>query len=228
MLRRVFGFALVALLTTAIGVNAQESASSGITGQVFDSSKAGLPGATITVINTGTNAQRVTQSDAEGRFSVPNLPPATYLLKVELSGFQAAEVKDLTLRNGEIARPSVALGIANIAETVTVTGSSPLVQSTNASVSQTITQKQIEDLPVAGRNPLAFAALSAGVTPQSFPRHAVWRCRQQPQPVRHRRRGPRQLDQLRDRRRVRPVTQVQQPVADAAARRCAGSHGAAK
>jgi hypothetical protein len=97
MLRRVLGLALVALLTLAIGVHAQESASSGITGQVLDSSKAGLPGATITVINTGTNAQRVTQSDAEGRFSVPNLPPATYLLKVALSGFQAAE-SGLTLR----------------------------------------------------------------------------------------------------------------------------------
>ena len=47
---------------------------------------------------------------------------------------------------------------------------SPLLQRTNASVSQTINQKQIEDLPVAGRNLLAFAALSAGVTPQTFTR----------------------------------------------------------
>src|SRR5207248_9794399 len=50
------------------------------------------------------------------------------------------------------------------------TGQSPLLQTANASVSQTITQKQIEDLPVAGRNLLAFAALSAGVTPQAFNR----------------------------------------------------------
>jgi hypothetical protein len=170
MFRRVFGLALVALLTLASGVHAQESASSGITGQVLDSSKAGLPGATITVINTGTSAQRVTQSDGEGRFSVPNLPPANYSLKVELSGFQTMEIKDLTLRNGEIAHPSVSLGVANVAETITVTGTAPLLQSSNASVSQTITQKQIEDLPVAGRNPLAFAALAAGVTPQAFNR----------------------------------------------------------
>src|SRR6185503_3021228 len=58
----------------------------------------------------------------------------------------------------------------NVAENVTVVGMSPLLQVANASVSQTITQKQIEDLPVAGRNLLAFAALSAGVTPQSFAR----------------------------------------------------------
>src|SRR5215470_1343443 len=170
MVRRAFGLACAAVLMLSIGARAQESASSGIIGQVLDSSKAGVPGATITVTNSGTNAQRVTQSDSEGRFSVPNLPPATYTVKVELSGFQTAELKDLTLRNGEIARPSVALGVANVAETITVTGASPLLQSTNASVSQTITQKQLEDLPVAGRNPLAFAALSAGVTPQAFNR----------------------------------------------------------
>jgi hypothetical protein len=167
---RSLGLALAALLAVSIAARAQETASSGITGQVLDSSKAGLPGATITVTNTATNAQRVTQADSEGRFSVPNLPPGTYTMKVELSGFQTAEVKDLTLRNGEIARPTLTLGIATLAETISVQAESPLLQKTNASVSQTITQKQIEDLPVAGRNLLAFASLSAGVTPQAFNR----------------------------------------------------------
>ena len=170
MLRRVFYLALAVLFVLSITAQAQESASSGITGQVLDSSKAAVPGATVTVINTGTNAQRVTQSDPEGRFSVPNLPPATYSLRIELSGFQTAEIKELILRNGEIAKPTVTIGLATVAETITVVGESPLLQMTNASVSQTITQKQIEDLPVAGRNPLAFAALSAGVTPQAFNR----------------------------------------------------------
>ena len=68
---RYFAFTIVALLAMAIGVRAQESASSGIAGQVLDTSKAGVPGATITVTNLATNAQRVTQSDPEGRFSVP-------------------------------------------------------------------------------------------------------------------------------------------------------------
>jgi hypothetical protein len=129
-----------------------------------------MPGATVTVVNVGTNAQRVVNSDAEGRFSVPNLPPATYRVRVELSGFATAELKELVLRNGEVARPTITLGLANVAETVTVVGLSPLLQTTNASVSQTITQKQIEDLPVAGRGLLSFASLSAGVTPQAFNR----------------------------------------------------------
>lgn len=163
-------YALVGIIVLSAGVRAQESASSGIVGIVTDSTHGALPGATVTVTNTGTNAQRTATTDAEGRFSVPNLPPATYRIRVELSGFQTTELQAFTLRNGEIVRPMVTLGLANVAENVTVTGQVPLIQTGNASVSQTITQKQIEDLPVAGRNLLAFAALSAGVTPQSFTR----------------------------------------------------------
>src|SRR2546425_915986 len=161
---------LVALVIPCPAGWAQESASSGIVGQVTDSTRGALPGASVTVTNTGTNAQRTAVTDIEGRFTIPNLPPATYQIRVELSGFQTAELNDVTLRNGEIARPNVVLGLASVAENVTVTGLSPLLQTTNASVTQTITQKQIEDLPVAGRTLLSFAALSAGVTPQAFNR----------------------------------------------------------
>jgi hypothetical protein len=124
----------------------------------------------VTVINAGTNAQRVVTTDAEGRFTVPNLPSATYIIRVELSGFTAVELKDFVVRNGEIAKPTLTMALATVAENVTVQGMSPLLQVANASVSQTITQQQIEALPVSGRNLLSFAALSAGVTPQAFNR----------------------------------------------------------
>jgi hypothetical protein len=170
MIKKLPGLMLVAFIAHGTAILAQESASAGIAGQVIDATRAALPGATVTVINAGTNAQRVATTDPEGRFTVPNLPAATYTIRVELSGFKAVEVSDFTLRNGEIAKPTLTLSLANVAENVTVTGISPLLQVSNASVSQTITQKQIEDLPVPGRNLLAFAALSAGVTPQSFNR----------------------------------------------------------
>jgi hypothetical protein len=115
----MFGRRLAVLILVALAVGtplgwAQESASSGIVGQVTDSTRGALPGATVTVTNTGTNAQRSAVTDTEGRFTIPNLPPATYTIRVELSGFQAAELKDVTLRNGEIARPNVVLGLANV------------------------------------------------------------------------------------------------------------------
>ena len=96
MTRRLGSMTLVALWLLTAGLRAQESASSGIVGQVVDSTKGAMPGATVTVINVGTNAQRVVNTDAEGRFSVPNLPPATYSVRVELSGFATAELKELS------------------------------------------------------------------------------------------------------------------------------------
>src|SRR5207344_3521446 len=101
MTRRIGSMTLIALLFLPTGIRAQESASSGIVGQVVDSTKGAMPGATVTVINTGTNAQRVVNTDGEGRFSVPNLPPATYTIRVELSGFQTSQITGITLRNGE-------------------------------------------------------------------------------------------------------------------------------
>src|SRR6185295_9431098 len=164
MFRRLTSLSVAALLILCAAVQAQESASAGIAGQVLDSTKAAVPGASVTVVNAGTNAQRVATTDAEGRFTVPNLPPASYVIRVELSGFNTIELKDFVLRNGEIAKPQLTLSLANVA------GTSPLLQVSNASVGQSIGQKQIEDLPVSGRNPLAFAALAAGVTPQAFNR----------------------------------------------------------
>ena len=92
----------VALLVAGAGARAQESASGGIAGQVLDATRAAIPGATVTVINAGTNAQRVATTDGEGRFTIPNLPSATYLVRVELQGFNTAELKDFVVRNGDI------------------------------------------------------------------------------------------------------------------------------
>src|SRR5947207_1296083 len=172
MVRRLASLIVMAVFVagSAGTAGAQESASAGIAGQVLDATRAAVPGATVTVINAGTNAQRVALTDTEGRFTVPNLPGATYSICVELPGFQTVELKDFILRNGEIVKPTLTMALANVSENVTVVGASPLLQVANASVSQTITQKQIEDLPVTGRNLLAFAALSAGVTPQAFNR----------------------------------------------------------
>jgi hypothetical protein len=168
-LRRLI-FSIGVVLLAGVAAHAQQSASSGIIGQVTDASKGSVPGATVTVVNVGTNAQRDATTDAEGRFSIQNLAPATYDIRIELSGFRTVELKAFELRQGEIARPAITLELATLAETVTVTSQSAMLQTQSASVSQTITQQQIEQLPVVGRNLLALAALTPGVTPQSFTR----------------------------------------------------------
>jgi Carboxypeptidase regulatory-like domain len=143
MFRKSAGLVLAILLATCAAAFGQQSASSGIQGIVTDSSNAAVPGATVTVTNIGTNAERVTLTDAEGRFSVPNLLPARYSVRVEMQGFQTAEVKMLELRDGETARPTLTLAVGGVAEAVSVQAEAPLLQTQSASVGQTITDKQI-------------------------------------------------------------------------------------
>jgi hypothetical protein len=170
MVRRLVGLFLALLVVLSATAGAQESASSGIVGVVVDSTQASLPGATVTVTQVGTSAQRVVVTDDEGRFSVPGLRPALYSIRVELAGFAPAEIKELTLRNGETVRPTLTLGLSNVAEQITVTGQAPLLQTQSATVGQVISEKMIEELPLNGRNVLSLTALSAGVTPQAFNR----------------------------------------------------------
>jgi hypothetical protein len=170
MLRRLAGITLAVLVALAARAGAQESASSGIVGIVTDTTQGALPGATVTVTQVGTGAQRVAVTDNEGRFSVPGLRPATYSVRAELQGFTPAEIKELTLRTGETVRPTLTLGLGNLTEQITVTGETPLLQTQSASVGQVISEKMIEDLPLNGRGVLSLTALAAGVTPQAFNR----------------------------------------------------------
>jgi hypothetical protein len=179
MKSKFLSFAIASLFLASAAVSAQQSASSGLVGLVTDASQGTVPGATVTVTNVGTNAQRVAITDGEGRFAIPALPPATYHIKVELQGFQTAELPNFVLRQGETARPAITLGVATVSEAITVTGEAPLLQTQSASVGQVINEKQIEDLPLNGRTVLSLASLSAGVTPRNFARNTQFGRRNQ-------------------------------------------------
>ena len=128
----------------------------------------------------GTSAQRVVVTDDEGRFSVPGLRPATYSVRVELQGFTPAEIKELTLRNGETVRPTLTLGLGNVTEQITVTGESSLLQTQSASVGQVISEKMIEDLPLEWpRRTVAHGVVRWSHAASVQSRHAVRRSRQQ-------------------------------------------------
>ena len=141
---------------------------------MFDSTHAGLPGATVTAVNIGTGAQRTVVTDAEGRFSIPALPAATYRVRVDLTGFQPTEIASLVLRSGETVRSDLTLTISGIAESVSVQSEPPLLQSASASVSATITEKMLEELPLSGRTLLNITALAPGVTPRDFQRQNLF------------------------------------------------------
>lgn len=170
MSRTLVGLTLGWLVFVSAGAAAQQSASSAIVGQVLDPSEGGLPGAAVTVTNVGTGAQRSVVTDSAGRFSVPGLLAATYHVRIELPGFQSAELQQVVVRSGDTVRPIIKLELAAVAEQVNVVGEAPLLQTQSASVGSVINEKMLEDLPVAGRTLLNITTLSPGVTPRDFQR----------------------------------------------------------
>src|SRR6187455_1420342 len=134
-----------------------------ITGEIKDSTGAVLPGATVTVLNKATNATRTTVTNAVGLFDFPALQPGTYSLKCELEGFKAA-TSDVELQVQQTIRVNFTLELGTIAEMATVTGVSPLVETTNATVGTVIENRRIVELPLNGRNYLQLVALSPNVS----------------------------------------------------------------
>src|SRR5262249_23028582 len=122
-----------------------------ITGEVKDSSGAVVPGATVTVVNKATNATRTAASNSVGLYDFPALPPGQYTVKIELDGFKTA-TRDLELQVQQTARVDFALELGTLSEMATVTGVSPLVETSNATIGTVIENKRIVELPLNGRN----------------------------------------------------------------------------
>jgi hypothetical protein len=134
-----------------------------IVGRVTDSSNAVLPGATVTVENVGTHETRVAPTNESGDYAFTLLPIGTYTIKIELQGFSTQNAR-MTLAAGDRARVDAKLQVGAVAENVTVTGESPLLQTDTATLSSLVTEKAVQDLPVNGRNFVRLVQLVPGAT----------------------------------------------------------------
>jgi hypothetical protein len=157
-LAAVLALLCTAVATTAYAQNAQ------IAGTVKDSSGGVIPGATITARNVDTGFTRTAVTDAQGEYRLPSLPPGRYTLSTELTGFTTETRPDVTLMIDATATINFALKPAAIAETVTVTGESPIVDITRSDVSTSVSTAQIQDLPVASRRWIDLAMLTPGTS----------------------------------------------------------------
>jgi hypothetical protein len=142
---------------------AQATASGGMAGVVTDPTGAALVGATVTVTNTATNATRkaVTSSSGEYRFDL--LSPGPYQIQVDASGFSPAQVKGLQLLVGTTLTINVPMTTGQVSQTIEVTAGNQLVDTEKTDVSTAVTPKQIEDLPLNGRDFANLAILAPGV-----------------------------------------------------------------
>ncbi|MEO8734921.1 MAG: TonB-dependent receptor [Edaphobacter sp.] len=160
-LLRTAGLFIWALILCVGGVSAQTLG--GITGEIKDVSGALLPGATVTVTSSATNAVRTATTDGAGLYNFPALSPGGYTVRVERAGFKAS-VREVTLQVQQTAQADFKLEIGGTDQTIEVTGTVPQINSTDATVGTVIGNKQIVELPLNGRDFLQLVALSANVT----------------------------------------------------------------
>ena len=158
MLRQSF---LLLVLLLAVVPSAFAQATGAINGRVADQADAVLPGATINLKNAETGATRSTVTNDQGVYSMPALERGTYELTVELAGFASA-TRRFELIAGSTVTQDFRLGIAAVAESLTVQGSIPLVETGQALVSSTIRQTEVAQLPMVNRSLAAMMTLLPG------------------------------------------------------------------
>ena len=157
--------AFLAMLASA-PADAQIGGSANVGGAVTDQSTAALPGVTVTVTNTATGRAQTLVTSNDGRYHAVALTPGPYLISAELQGF-ATTRKAIVLVVGAEAELDLTLGVATVAETVTIVGEAPLVESAKSQPSSVITGAQLLNLPVLSRDFLVLAQLLPGAAPIS-------------------------------------------------------------
>src|SRR4051794_21670175 len=134
-----------------------------IIGRVTDTSGAVVPGVTVTLTNTGTNLTRVVTTDSDGEYVAPSLPTGVYAIAAEISGFKGVTVSNVELGVDQRVRIDVKLEVGALTESVTIQAETPLVQTSSSELGTTVTNRQIEALPLNGRNFVSLTRTVPGV-----------------------------------------------------------------
>jgi hypothetical protein len=154
----------VVLLSGVVPAFAQQTITSAtLGGRVEDSDGAAISNADVKATNVGTNQTRDVTSDAEGRYHFAYLPAGTYRIAVERAGF-APFNQQITLSIGQALDVPLKLSVAGVSESAVVVNDAPVVETVRTQVAETIRPREIESLPLNGRNYLDLALLVPGVS----------------------------------------------------------------
>ncbi|HEV3139570.1 MAG TPA: carboxypeptidase regulatory-like domain-containing protein, partial [Vicinamibacterales bacterium] len=121
-----------------------------ISGTVMDATNSVMPGATVTAVCNDTNLTRTAVTDAQGGYSIPELPICTYTVRAELQGFKTAS-RETPLTANAVAKVDFRLEVGNVSETVTVEAVSPLIEFSDK-LNSRVESARIEALPLSGRD----------------------------------------------------------------------------
>jgi len=157
------------LLAFAASPSLHAQARGSFSGNIVDKSGSVVPGASVTVTAQSTGQVRAVKTDAAGHYDVPLLAVGTYNVRVDATGFQSTETKDLQLQVDEARELDFTLTPATVVTTVTVSGAPVAVETANPALGQVITSQEVAQLPLNGRDFVQLATLTAGATAETNP-----------------------------------------------------------
>jgi len=165
-MKRNLIWALILVLAGFGVANAQETTSGSLGGTVTDTQGSPIPGATVTVTSSGVSKNFTT--DANGRFFAPFLAPGMYTVRVELTGFSPIEQKDIQVRLGQrLELKELTLKVGEITETIEVVGAAPVVDTSTTTIGGILDADTISKLPV-GRAFTDTLYMLPGVSDSSY------------------------------------------------------------
>jgi Carboxypeptidase regulatory-like domain len=162
MRRRVFAFLVITTLVSAAPAFAQQGTAD-IRGRVIDQQGAVLPGVTVTVRHQESGLFRETVTGPDGLFLMSAMTPGTYEVSAELAGFKKYSARDVRLEVGRTAQVELKLDVGVVTESVTVTGESPLVDTTSQEIGGRISAQEFVDTPSFNRNFAGYLGMLPGV-----------------------------------------------------------------
>jgi outer membrane receptor protein involved in Fe transport len=140
-----------------------------LVGNIADQNNAVVPGATVTITNKGTGQVRETVSNSDGEYTITNVLPGVYDLKVTKQGFTTFTQTELTITANNITRVDVPMKIGNVSDVVSISAASTVLQTESATVKSELSNKEIQSLPINNyRNYQSLLNLVPGTTPAAF------------------------------------------------------------
>ena len=128
-----------------------------------------IPGVTVTLVNEGTTVARDTITNEVGEYAFPAVAPATYSIRTSLPGYKTYEQRGITVGTQDALTIDLVLEVGTVEEEITVTADAPLIETSNASVGDSLDREILETLPAPGRNAFLIAVTIPTVTPIGDP-----------------------------------------------------------
>jgi hypothetical protein len=161
----VFFLAVAILASNSGSVFAQTGGTGIVVGTVTDPSGAAVPGATVTLTDTATNAERTAITNETGRYNFPNVPPGKYNLTINKAGFRMGKIVNQTVVVGESRTLDAKLEVGTATQVVEVTATNTDLQTMNATIGNTVNSSTLQALPSLGRDVSSFVTMQPGVSP---------------------------------------------------------------